>query len=106
MLAAPSPLTAMEASLRTQPPRTASNALWGNIKIKQTKRPPHASSAQRVGLETAVQLNPATLTARSAHPVTSAPALAQSVVMHAPQVVMVSSPATPVQAAQHVALKA
>jgi hypothetical protein len=75
-LAAPSPPTAMGGSLRTQPPSNASNALWENIKIKQTERPTCVSSAQRVGLETAVQLDPAALTARSAHQVTSAPTLA------------------------------
>ena len=106
MKAAASPPTAMEVSLRTQPPRTASIALWGNTKTKQIERPYLAPSAQRVGLETAVQLDPATPTARSAHQVTSAPALAQSVVIHALQAVMVSSPATRAQAAQRVALKA
>jgi hypothetical protein len=64
------------------------------------------SSAQRVGLETAVQLDPAALTARSVHQVTSAPTLAQPVAIHAPQAVMVSSLATPAQAVQQVALKA
>jgi hypothetical protein len=106
MLAAPSPPTVLEAPLRTQPPRTASNALWGNIKILQKKRLPRAPSAQRAGLDEAVQLDPAVPTARSVQQVTSAPALAQPVAIHAPQVGMVSSPATPAQPAQHVALKA
>jgi hypothetical protein len=42
----------------------------------------------------------------SVHLVISVPVLAQLVVLHAPQVVMASSPAKPAQAAQHVALKA
>jgi hypothetical protein len=106
IMAPPSPPTVMGVSSRTQPPRAASNALWERLKILQIKRPPHAPNAQKGDLEEAVQLNPAAPTARSVHQVTSAPALAQPVVLHAPQVVMVSSPATPVQTAQHLALKA
>ena len=104
--AAPSSPTAMGVSSRTQPPRAASNALWGRLKIPKIDRPPRAPNAQKGDLEEAVQLNPAAPTARSVHLVTSAPTLAQPVVLHAPQVVMVSSPATLLQAAQHIALKA
>ena len=96
----------MGVSSRTEPPRAVSNALWEHLKILKIDKPPHAPNAQKGDLEEAVQLNPAAPTARSVHLVTSAPTLAQPVALHAPQVVMVSSPATAVQAAQHVALKA
>jgi hypothetical protein len=67
--------------------------------------PPYVPSALRAGLEDALLHSPAAPTAGSVHLVISVPVLAQLVVLHAPQVVMASSPAKPAQAAQHVAQK-
>jgi hypothetical protein len=101
-----SPPVATEGSFRTRPPRAVNNVLKERTKTLKMERPPHAPSALRVGLEAAVQPNPTASTAGNVHRVISALTTVQPLVLHAPQVVMASSPARPAQAAQQVALKA